>query len=325
MTLAERVVRWEVSNAAKMCRAPSCTDPFGVPMSPSSSRVTALGALFTVSALLVPLCSAGAQFGKLKKMGGDMIKDAAGVKAEEKTAGKIDGKTGSKSGSEDYTVTAARLDGVLASLAPLMAEAQTRASAKAQRGAYDAKSKAFDACVAKATEKPVMPTSENLQKSADLQKRAEALMQRASATSGKRTRAAVAVQDSARVVTLQMTSVVLGGACGTPPFMPIALVDELLLRENENPNADEAPSPRFEVPASARTGMSVRQYGMVRERIALYALMQAGAAKGSGPIGTFTADEKAALDARAADLTRFMPMFRDGFIRWTTWSEVKTW
>ena len=59
-------------------------------------------------------------------------------------------------------------------------------------------------------------------------------------------------------------------------------------------------------------GMTRGQFGRLRERVALYAL-------GGGQDQPFTAEERAALDARAAELAKMTPLFRDGLLEWSQW------
>jgi hypothetical protein len=59
-------------------------------------------------------------------------------------------------------------------------------------------------------------------------------------------------------------------------------------------------------------GLTRGQFGRLRERVAVYALT-------GGKDDPFTPEERAALDARAADLARLAPLFRDGLLEWGQW------
>jgi hypothetical protein len=88
------------------------------------------------------------------------------------------------------------------------------------------------------------------------------------------------------------------GRCGLPKRGPA------------EPAAADAREPEELIVPPA--GMTRQQFGRLRERVALYALA-------GGREGAFTAEERAALDARAADLAALTPLFRDGLLEWGQW------
>jgi hypothetical protein len=67
------------------------------------------------------------------------------------------------------------------------------------------------------------------------------------------------------------------------------------------------------------------QYGVMRERIALWALQQADPTLKTGKEGVFTAEEQAALEKNAGDIKKLTPFFKDGSMRWSTWGDVTRW
>jgi hypothetical protein len=61
--------------------------------------------------------------------------------------------------------------------------------------------------------------------------------------------------------------------------------------------------------------MTAEEFGRLRERIAVYAITL-------GNRDPFTAEERAALDARATELARLAPLFREGLLEWGHWYDL---
>ncbi len=118
---------------------------------------------------------------------------------------------------------------------------------------------------------------------------------------------AAALKDSADVLTYRMYVDMMPSAkeCGAPPRRPV------------EPRRADGTTPEQLVLQPA--GMTRGQFGRLRERVAVYALT-------GGKEGPFTAEERATLDARAADLAKLTPLFRDGLLEWGQWTELgKNW
>jgi hypothetical protein len=88
--------------------------------------------------------------------------------------------------------------------------------------------------------------------------------------------------------------------CGQAPRKPAAA-----------PTASETTPEQLIVPPA---GMTRSQFGRLRERVAVYAIT-------GGKEDPFTAEERAVLDARAADLAKLAPLFRDGLLEWGQWGQ----
>jgi hypothetical protein len=63
-------------------------------------------------------------------------------------------------------------------------------------------------------------------------------------------------------------------------------------------------------------GMSATQFGLLRERIAVYLLTR-------GKEDPFTPAERSALDARLNELDKLTAYFRDGALEWSSWSDLR--
>jgi hypothetical protein len=88
--------------------------------------------------------------------------------------------------------------------------------------------------------------------------------------------------------------------CGQAPRKPTA----------PSKAGETAPEQAIVPPA----GMTRGQFGRLRERVAVYAITR-------GKEDPFTAEERAVLDARAADLAKLAPLFRDGLLEWGQWGQ----
>lgn len=264
--------------------------------------------------------SASAQLGKLKKIGADAIKDAAtGKKPEpvkDPTAPRV-----------DYVISETRLAAIISALMPLAAEAQREADARAVAASYTAKTKASTDCIKKAADEGGVPDMEAVQspRFQALATRTNSVMTRMlAAQSAKRYREFVALADTTVVLQAQSATMMFKNSCAPISYKPVAMLEmEAAQLERAGATTAATSSNELNVPTGLRAGMTSGQFGRIRERMAVWALIQSGTLPPTSD--TFTDEEKAALIARAADLKKLGPLFKAGAMQWATWGDIKAW
>ncbi|WP_309672371.1 hypothetical protein [Gemmatimonas sp.] len=286
--------------------------------------------------LAMPGADAHAQFGKLKKMGADAIKD----KAKEKVAGKDTPEAaksgaaveGSKAAAADskpvaMTLNASQLDLMLAALAPMAADAEKATQANRMKSDHTAKRKAAEKCmqdgqVAMSAGRMPAPTAAGQARSVQLSKEAERLQLVANAalTDGNRRTWAFA-QDSASAMQMQAAVLGIGFKCDFAITPPAVMEREY----GTYGMSGDLPVGQSSVPASARATFTKYQFSLLRERIALFALLSVDPTLKAGKQGVFDDDERAALTARMADIQKLLPFFKNGTLRWKTEEDLSTW
>lgn len=282
------------------------------------ATITALSAV----ALLSP-ANASAQLGRLKKAAADAAKEKVGVKESPAAAA---------SGSSNFVITADRLSAVMAVMETSMARAERAAAARAVEADYNKRHKAFESC-AEAQLQTVagkMPPVDAVQKSAAITQQTSVLGQKlVPAQQAKRYREYVAMTDTLSALSMRSALVMynLEAKCGAPVYMPAALVDAAAERMNrDNGGSSSNSSGGTDVASSERAGMTTQQFGMVRERMALWALQQTNNAPAdNNKYGVFTGDEQAVLEAQGAKLKKWAPIFKDQPNTWATWGDLKSW
>lgn len=283
-------------------------------------------------ALVLTAAPAEAQFGKLKKIGGDLAKEAGreavGLPKESKAA---ESAPSSSKAAVDYTITDERADLILAALAPAVEEARKETAAREVRTAYEAKIQQVEKCATAASKGITSYSQAYLDNAGKLTEKQAALMERyAAALQAGRKRDVLYMQDSAAVISFELITLMSGAKCGKAPYKPAALIEAELAREAQSQSGAEIGydgryTSKLEVPESARKGLTTRQFGLMRERMALYAL-ELTRDDGSTPsFKNFSDGERATLGARAGQLKALAPFFRDGALRWSTWGDVKGW
>lgn len=298
------------------------------------SRVLLMPAIAVL--LATPASAAHAQFGKLKKIGADAIKD----KAKEKIGGKEAPTTkegaaaeAGKAASSDskpvnMTINASQLDLMLAALTPMAADAEKKTQAKLLEAEHAKKNLLADKCLKDGTAAMVAsgkgPTVSDAAKA-----RARALSKEADRLSAvtmksyetQDRRAGAFAQDS--MTTLQMQSAVLemGLSCKFV-FTPPAVMETKVATYGMSGDLPEAESA---VPAAARTTFTKYQFALLRERIALFALSSADPTLKVGKEGVFTDEEKAALTARMAEIQKLTPYFKNGTLVWKGSGDLSKW
>lgn len=306
----------------------------------SSSRHLLRDFLRRSTVLLLVLAAASpaqAQIGsRLKKLGEDAVKDAAkgklgGAKDSSAAAGGASDASGAAGGATsakvDLTVTADRVTMVMAAMQPAAQKAKAVAAAKAEQGSYETKRDAAVACVQDATKGGAMPSNAGMTAAQKLSDRQSAMSERYSASlTGSDRRKTLYLEDSLQVLTHTLTATMFGvtGKCGARPYMPAAVI-EVAAQTDPNNQGDDFNT--LTVSDPALSAMTRYQFGMVRERIALYAMAQAGliAAKAAGKEGVFTEEELAVLTARRDELVAMAPLFKGGTLTWSGTSDLRGW
>lgn len=279
--------------------------------------------------------AASAQLGKLKKLGADAIKDAAKDKlggdkkapvneaATNAATAKAPAKEPSMPKLDDD-----RIELVLASLAPQVRSAQIRADAAAAAPAYEEKRKAGQACVEKAT-KDVNPmavaatSQRNAARITAMQNQMEAVQKRYGAASkAKDLRLQAYLLDSLNVISTRMALLNFDVTCPIE-YAPAAIVEASVLDQQRRSSEDNG---MFDPGEATRGALSRGDFGGIRERIALWALMQANPAlKGTGKEGVFSADEQAALARHSTEIAKLAPLFKADAMIWKTWDDLRDW
>lgn len=267
--------------------------------------------------------SASAQLGRLKKAATEAAKEVTGAKPEP-------AKAAAGSSSSLFVITPERLTAVIAVMETNMARAEKEAAAKAAEADYNSKKKAWESC-AETQLKAVtgkMPATDGIQKSAAISKQSSAISQKlAPAQSSQNYRAVIALTDTMQILSMRSALVMYGAdaKCGAGVYMPPALVDAAAEKMARS-NSSDSRGNETVVSPEHRAGMTTQQFGMVRERMALWVLQQTNNAPvGNNKYGVFTAEEQAALDAQGAKIKKWAPVFKDAPNTWATWGDIKSW
>ncbi|GAB1344182.1 hypothetical protein [Gemmatimonas sp.] len=301
-----------------------------------------LAAVVVPALVLMALATpAHAQLGRLKKMGSDAIKDAAKDKLS--TDKKDAAKPATATAASAATPAAAskpksagmpvldddRIALVLASLGPMVKEAQVRADAAVASRAYVEKKKISDACVQQAS-KNVNPMAmaaaaqKNSARITALQNQTEPIQRRLNkAVADNNLRSQLYLQDSLSVLSMRTASLSMGTNCIFEFAPPVMLEARLLEMQGSSSNGDGG---TFDPGEATRSTISRYEFGVLRERIALWALLQENPAlKGLGKEGVFTEEEQAALAIHAAEIKKLTPLFKSDAMIWKAWSDLRDW
>ncbi|WP_337169833.1 hypothetical protein [Gemmatimonas aurantiaca] len=303
--------------------------PFAMPLAMLLSMATA-----------VP---AHAQLGRLKKMGAEAAKKAA----EEKVTGKKDAASGT-SGSDatssageasgataarttvSYVLSGDRIDLVLAALTPRVEDAEKRQAAKKIRREWAVKDSTNRACLEKQTRQGADPMAivaameKNKAALERLQAQQIPLTKRLNEAASKQDmRTMRFVQDTLQTIQMRQAALSVGASCAFD-FTPPVLI-EADLATNGMSGDHDADAGSFDPPASVKAELTTVQFGRLRERIALWAMLQETPGIKVGKEGVFTEEEQAALTARAANIRKLTPLFRGNALRWSDWGDVKSW
>jgi hypothetical protein len=215
-----------------------------------------------------------------------------------------------QSGPTKLDITAERLDQFLVAMEPATAAAKERAA----HAAAVKRREAYDKCQADAGMKQTQAMmrgeavgpSKAAQAEVDrLNERLNALMpqllaaQQANDTVRLRKISEESQATSERV--LFLLNPMIAKLCGAQAPSRPGPLDETRLREMAQPRRIE--------------GMSPAQFGLMRERIALYFIAPE-------KVSTLTGEERAALDAKRAQFAPFIAAWKEGGMEWATWSDV---
>ena len=299
----------------------------------SARRARFLVAAQGVAALLalaLPAPSAHAQItNRLKKMAKDAAKNAVsgGKDSASTKAAAATGANASSSAKIDLSITADRVTMVLASLKPATEKAQVIATAKSEKLAYETKRDAAQSCAEKATKGGAMPAQANMTAAQKMIDRQEALMKRYNdALLGKDLRKRAFLQDSLQVATYAYTATMFGtfAKCGPMPYAPASLLELQVLQDA---GGGDVGFRELTIEEPARSAMTRYQFGMVRERIALYAMGEAGLVPADklGKEGVFTDEELAVLTSHRDELVKMAPLFKSNALTWSGTSDLRGW
>jgi hypothetical protein len=287
---------------------------------------------FAAALLALAAAPAEAQFLKrVKQMAQDKVADA--VNGDDRAGARSGGPNGGPNGAPaggapqgsgggaeaarkaPLAITAERLDVFLAAMRPAVERAERGRAEFEARKAYDAALARYNTSVERwdACAKPIMqregprlaaramqdPTfAARLQGySPDLEPVLEAQRQ------------AMARQDVARMEALGDSAAVLQRRNIVKTIPALADCGQTAPRPTP-PKVADARTPEELIAPPA--GFTRGQFGRLRERVAVYALT-------GGKESPFTPEERAALDARAGDLAKLAPLFRDGLLEWGQW------
>lgn len=265
------------------------------------------------------------------------LKKAAQDAAKEKLVGKKDTAIASNAPASDakvsstttaasvsYALTSDHIDLVLASLEPAMGSAQRLQQANQQSAEYKKQQDQATACVEliKKSYDPMKAMSMSEKTIAEISRlndrAGEAQMRAVAAHEKNEQRAYLLAMDTANVLMQQSAIITMGGSCKVP-YAPVAVIDMQASAKSDAALSGINPT------SEAKAKLTHTQFGRMRERIALWGMLQEDPAMKVGSEGVFTADEHAALQARAADIKRMTSYFKDSTLRWSTWGDVTTW
>lgn len=291
---------------------------------------------WVAAALVLSATPAFAQLGKLKKLGADLAKDAAKEKLDPKkeTPAKPSESSSSSASSRntDLVLNEDRVALVVASLQPMLAEATARRELRIVTAQHEEKTKASRTCLeaaqmrASANPMSTMETSQKNQAQIEkLSKDVERLSEKMSAAvNANDARARVYITDSLTVMQVRMSMAVFGSNCPVH-YTPAQILDAQIKSESRTVVSEDMDAGTFDPPAAAKENLTRYQFGLLRERIAIWALKQEDPTLKAGKQGIFTPEEEAALQANAADIKKLTPLFKDGSLRWSTWGDLSQW
>lgn len=298
-----------------------------------TSRILLI-ALMTLPLVFVPR-TGSAQLGRLKKMGADAVKEAvkdklgAEKKKETPTASGTTSPTGetrtavSESGAPK--IDDARIALVLGSMMPQIKGAQSRAAAAAAIAAYEQKQSAAEACAKRAEKSPppaniAAAMEKNAARFEEMTRKTEAMRERYDkAMEANNVRQQVFLEDSMHVMSMRTSTAFVGVPCAFE-FAPAALLESRVLERQG------LAGERFDPGEGVRGTLSRTDYAILRERLALWTLLQADPAlKDLGRYGVFTAEEQAVLSRHAAELVKLAPLFKTDALVWKGPKDLRDW
>jgi hypothetical protein len=273
----------------------------------------------------------------LKKIGADAIKDTAKEKmagkeapatTKEGAAGEARKAATSDSKPVNMTITASQLDLMLAALTPMAVDAEKKTQAKLLAAEHTRKTQIADKCLKDGTNAMIAArkgpniTEASKTRARAMNKEAGRLsdVTMKSYESGDR-RAGAFAQDSMNTMQMQIAVLEMGLSCKFE-FTPPAVMESMVATYGMSGDLPEAESA---IPAAARSAFDKYQFALLRERIALFALSSADPTAKVGKEGVFTDEERAALTARAAEIQKLTPYFKNGTLYWIGAGDLSKW
>ena len=315
---------------------------------PASKRpdltVILFASVVTATGLLSIATPAHAQLGKLKKIGAEAAKKAADEKLTGKkestatpgtgtssdAASATSGQAAAKPTTVSYALSDEHVTLVLNALTPRLEAARTRQALTQARREFAIRDSTNKACFQKITAGGVDPmammaaTQRNAGPIEKLDKQAASLSTRLSAASNAQDRRAMHyLQDSLNTVQMRSTALRMGSSC-TSDFRPALLIEADIAANGQSGDVGSERG-QFDPSGEVKSTLTTAQFGRLRERLALWALLQDNPGLKVGKDGVFTEDEQSVLTAHAAEIKRLAPYFRDDSMRWKDWNDVKSW
>lgn len=319
-------------------------------MSRSSTRpamrlttlASAVGATFLLLSSATP---AHAQLGKLKKMGAEAAKKAAdekltgkkesaspasGSSAESSASATASDAAATKAPTVSYALTEDHVGLVLTALTPRLDAARNRQALVKARREYALKDSANKACFQKLSSGGIDPNAmmaaskKNAVAIERIDKQTGSMQTRLSTAAGSQDRRAMHyLQDSLNTLQMRSAALKMGSSC-TADFRPAVLIEADIAANGMSGDFDPDRG-QFDPAASVKDKLTTTQFGRLRERMALWALLQETPSLKVGKDGVFTDEEQAVLTAHAAEIKALTPYFRDNSMRWKDWGDVKNW
>jgi hypothetical protein len=296
------------------------------------ARRLLLSCLTTLSLAAVS-APAEAQLGKLKKMGADAMKEKLGAKKDSvvapatKTSSNASGSSAGSKPNGAIPLDADHLELVLVSLNAAVPEATKRLEAARFARDFATRKAAADSCERavgnSATPQTIRAAAQR--NSAEIERinqQAMPVAQRTTAAaeaSPVNMRTLLFLQDTMEVLQRRIALLSMGGSCKIE-FTPAPIIDARL-----QANTGGEARGQFTVPAAVQGKLTPYQFGLLRERLAVWALSQDSPAFKAQNSMVFSADEQAALTARAADIQKLVPLFKGNALTWSTWNDLKSW
>lgn len=273
--------------------------------------------------------------GRLKRLGKDALKNAAKDKVDGKDSSATSAsgattpaKANASVAAVDFTITEERVSAVLVALGPAAERARSRMAANAERAPFEARREKFEACLKQNVDVEAIPSAANMTAAEKIGARNEALSKRVNkALADQDARAYTYAEDSARVG-IQLGMATVYGAtrtCGTPPYTPPALLEAAIAERTASTSGTSATD--LQVADPALSLMTQTQFGMLRERIALFAMLKGGLVPDNklGKEGVFTDAEVAVLEVHGAELVKLAPLFQGKALQWSGTADLRGW
>jgi hypothetical protein len=303
---------------------------------------SAVGATFVLLSSATP---AQAQLGRLKKIGAEAAKKAADEKltgkkesaapasssAAESSAGTTASEAAAaKATTISYALTEDHVSLVLTALTPRLDAARNRQALVKARREFAVKDSVNKACFEKLSSGGIEPSAmmaaskKNAVAIEKIDGQISGMQKRLNTASGSQDRRAMHyLQDSLNTLQMRSAALKMGSTCSAD-FRPPVLIEADIAANGMSGDYDPDQG-RFDPAASVKDKLTTTQFGRLRERVALWALLQETPGLKVGKDGVFTDEERTVLTAHGAEIKALTPYFRDNSMRWKDWGDVKEW